>query len=115
MSNFKAEWSGGYPNLCHGEWTITCDGKKLTIPKDRVNEDMGTYITYQTWHFEDWQEVFEPTDGGLYFDEWVMENHSWIDLAFDELETEKTEENYKKLYDAIQSEDFRHGSCGGCI
>ena len=115
VNNFKAEWSGGWPALCFGEWNISYNEKALTIPEENKTQPMNTYNTYQSWHFEDWEEVFESNEGGLYFDEWIMENHSWVDSAFDKLEIEKFEANYKDLYDAIQSEDFRHGSCGGCI
>jgi len=115
MNNFTASWSGSYPSLCFGTWTIEHNNRPLNIPEDKVNSSMNTYISYQSWHFEDGSEVFEPEEDGLNFNEWIMENHSWVDLAFDELEIEKSEANYKDLYDAIQLEDFRSGSCGGCI
>ena len=36
----EAKWSGSYPNLCSGEWTLFIDGKDMSdkIPKDLINE-----------------------------------------------------------------------------
>lgn len=115
MSKFVAEWSGRYPCLCSGAWSIKYQGKDLDIPSDRASESMGTYISYQTWHFEDWNDVWEDEEGGMDYDEWIMENHSWVCDAFNKLAIANTDENYKELYYAIQSSDFRSGSCGGCI
>jgi len=114
-NNFEAKWSGSYPNLCSGRWTITCNGKMLSLPVELETSSMNTYIHYQSWHFEDWQEVFVDEAGGQHFDDWVFENHYWIDKAFDELGIERVEENYQDLYTAIQASDWSGGSCGGCI
>ena len=114
-NKFIVNWSGSYPCLCSGVWSISYAGKSFTIPEDILNESMNTYITYSTWHFEDWSEVFEDACDGLEFDAWIEENSKWVDENFNEFNIEKIESNYRKLYDEIQIHDFRRGSCGGCI
>ena len=111
MAIVKAKWSGSYPCLCSGEWTLNVDGKDVSnkIPKDLRKSSMNTFGTYQSWHFEDWLEVFEDYSDGLDCDEWIDENDYWL--------KEITDNNDTKIliYQAINKEDFRSGSCGGCI
>jgi hypothetical protein len=38
---------------------------------------MGTEGNYSTWHFEDWEEVFEDYDDGDYYEEWIKKNCNW--------------------------------------
>lgn len=80
MKKFEAEWTGSYPNLCSGVWKLYVDGKDKSdlIPEDLRNYPMDTAGMYQTWHFEDWQEVFEDCEDGLECDDWIKENDSWI-------------------------------------
>jgi predicted SAM-dependent methyltransferase len=107
----EAKWSGSYPCLCYGEWTLKVDGKDVSkkIPKDLRKKSMNTFGTYQSWHFENWLEVFEDYTDGLHCEDWIEENDYWLN--------EITTENDVKIliYQAIQSCDFRSGSCGGCI
>ena len=107
----EAKWSGSYPCLCYGKWTLKVNGKDVSsmIPKKLRESSMNTYGTYQTWHFEDWLEVFEDYEDGLDCDDWIMENKSWLDTITTELDTQR------EIYCAISAQDFRSGSCGGCI
>lgn len=102
-----AEWTGEYPCLCCGEWRLTIGGVDWSnaIPIDKRYSHMNTVGTYQEWHFEDWQEVFEDYEDGLEFDEWIAEN-PWVA----ELPAAPQDVFY-----AIQAQDFRPGECGGCI
>ena len=107
-----AKWSGEYPCLCCGEWTLNVDGKDVSdkIPSDLRESSMNTYGTYQSWHFdEDCLEVFEDYDSGLDCKEWIEENDEWLN----EITTDYSVK--EQIFLAIQSEDFRAGSCGGCI
>ena len=63
----EAKWSGSYPCLCYGKWTLKVNGKDVSnmIPKELRESSMNTYGTYQTWHFEDLLEVFEDYEDGL--------------------------------------------------
>ena len=107
----EANWSGSYPCLCFGEWTLKVDGKDVSekIPNDLRESSMNTYGTYQSWHFEDWDVVFEDYEDGLDCEEWIEENDEWLS----EITTDYSIK--EQIFIAIQSKDFRHGSCGGCI
>ena len=115
--NVHVSWSGKYPCLCHGEWTITINKKKLKIPEYHISESMNTYGEYERWYFNDhYDEKWETYTDGLKYPEWIKENE-WL---IDELKRIKINENdiedlTKDIYIKIQFEDFRHDSCGGCI
>jgi hypothetical protein len=105
-----ATWSGRGPCLCSGEWTLTIDGHDYTnmIPKELRNDCMRTAGVYETWYFggdSGWEACWETYDDGMDFSEWEQHN-PWINdiPAPNEL-----------IFEAFQKEDFRQGSCGGCI
>ena len=108
----EAYWDGLYPTLCFGTWTLRVNGKDVSalIPKELRHNEMNTYGTYQSWYFdEDWLEVFEDYEDGLDCDEWVSENKYWLDTITDDTKVQDD------IYYAISENDWRHGSCGGCI
>ena len=107
----EANWSGTYPCLCCGQWTLKVNGEDVSykIPKKLRDSNMGTYGTYQSWHFEDWMEVFDDYEDGLDCEDWIKENKDWLNTITSDYEMQK------EIYDAINAEDFRAGSCGGCI
>jgi hypothetical protein len=115
--NFEVSWSGSYPNLCSGSWTIKVDGVNLPIPNQLIRNHMNTRKTYQTWHFEDWSEVFEDYEDGDEFGSWLANNASWLEIAFIKIgKKEKvTLLDLENLYDMIKEHDWRHNSCGGCV
>lgn len=102
-----AKWSGCWPTLCFGEWTLEVNGVDYThlIPKELRKSSMNTFGTYQSWHFEDWLEVFEDYEDGLYFEEWY-EHNPWVDAI---------PATPIEIYTAFAENDWRAGSCGGCI
>ena len=107
----EAKWSGSYPCLCFGKWTLKVNGEDVSdkIPEDLRDSSMNTYGTYQSWHFEDWIEVFEDYISGLDCEDWIEENKKWLNNITTDLEVQE------EIYYAINSQDFRSGSCGGCI
>ena len=107
----EAKWSGGYPNLCSGEWTLFIDGKDMSdkIPKDLRNEPMNTYGHYNLWHLAYWEVVKNSYVDGFECEDWIKENKEWLD----NITTDKCEQ--EDIYYAFQLNDWRHGSCGGCI
>jgi len=109
--NIEARWSGSYPTLCFGHWTLLIDGEDVSekIPEDLRERSMNTFGIYQDWHFENWMEVFENYADGLLCDEWIEENDYWLKDITDDYSVKE------EIYDAFNSEDFRYGSCGGCI
>lgn len=104
-----AKWTGAYPNLCDGEWVVTVGGEKVELPDEVRTHPMGTRGTHNTWTFgEDWEEVWSQYEDGLDFEPWLQEN-SWVSSL------NLSSEEERALYDAISAEDWRYGSCGGCI
>ena len=114
--NISAKWTGRYPCLCCGHWEIIVDGKYLPIPEEIGENAMKTYGTYQEWHFDEhWSEEFVDYQDGMYETEWIDENKKWIDEALAKINKTFSYRDYSTLYEAIRKEDFRRGSCGGCI
>lgn len=79
--NIEIEWTGKWPCLCYGEWILTIDGedKSSFIPEELRRSDMGAFGTYSSWHFENWNEVFEDYQDGMKCDEWIEHNKYWLD------------------------------------
>lgn len=102
-----AEWTGSFPSLCCGVWKLFINGEdfSLLIPEELRHEEMGTYGTYQSWHFENWSEVFENYEDGLQCEDWIAAN-PWV---------QKLPASPIDVFYAIQAADWRHGECGGCI
>ena len=88
----EAKWSGSYPCLCSGEWTLFIDGKDMSdkIPKELRNESMNTNGVYSSWHFEsDWEIEWNDYEEGLECEEWIKENKEWLDnITTDKCEQE---------------------------
>lgn len=106
----EAMLTGHYPNLCYGEWIITVDGKQVSLPEEIRRCEMDTFGIYQRWNFgPDWEEQWEDYEAGLEFEPWLQKNSWWVSkLGLSDTETQT-------LYEVIREEDWRHGSCGGCI
>ena len=107
-SVFEVKWTGGYPNLCSGEWEISYKGTLVQLPEEIRTSSMDTYGSYSQWHFEDWLEVFESYESGMLYDSWIRKNN-WAEKITE------VEEELQELFNKIQDQDWRHGSCGGCI
>jgi len=117
IKNIDVKWSGSYPNLCSGTWTILIDDMKLPIPEFYENQDMGTPGEYETWEFDDnWSEEFSS-----YFDHGEENKLSWIRYSLECLEEAYSlnfnidEKLINKIESLISDKDWRSGSCGGCI
>lgn len=111
MKNINVSYSGGYPSMCFGEWTITIDSIDLNY-----EESMGTFGSYGSWSFVDWLEEWEYYEDGLHFTEWVEIGRGKEiihDLKSNGIEL--TNEEKLELFEKVQSRDWRHNSCGGCI
>lgn len=112
MKNIEVKWTGSYPCLCHGEWIIIIDGVDFSdcIPDTKKQEPMDTYGEYEEWDFtDDRDDVWDSYEEGLQYEDWILKNHYWVDKIV------TSNEDQKQLFKAIQAEDWRHGSCGGCI
>ncbi len=107
----KAKWTGRGFALCVGEWKLYVDGKDVTdkIPEDLRTEPMNTYKRYGRWYFKDWVEEWESYYDGLKQDEWIESNKYWLDKITKDIDVQR------QIFKAINEEDFRTNSCGGCI
>ena len=115
------EWTGSYPCLCHGKWIIRYKGQELNVPKDKKYDHMNTGKTYldaMTYEYD----YFYPENyhdpeyyDGLEEDEWIQHNIEWIVPMFHEFNITVTAEILSNLYKQINKQDWRSGSCGGCI
>lgn len=107
----EANWSGVYPSVCYGKWTLKVNGRDVSdkIPEDLKEFPMNTRGTYKRWHFENWEEVFEVYEDGLECDAWIAENTYWLATISTDYRVQK------EIYHAINKCDFRGRSCGGCI
>ena len=108
----EAVWNGSYPTLCFGQWALYVNNKDVTmfIPNELTSSPMYTYGTYERWYFDDnWMETFEDYEDGLACDEWIKENKYWLDNITEDYNTQV------EIFKAINEQDWRYGSCGGCI
>ena len=106
-----AKWSGRYPTLCYGEWSISVNGEDVSgfIPEELKTSPMGTEGVYRRWRFKNWEETNEAYVDGFDCPEWINENKYWLDRITTDAKIQE------KIFYAIQQEDFRYGSCGGCV
>lgn len=116
IDGLYVEWTGCYPCLCSGEWIIKYKGQKLNIPEDIKHDHMNTYGQYSRWYFdEEYCEYDEYYYDGLEKNEWIVENYEWVVPMFNEFDIPVTPSLLSNLYHQINEEDWRSGSCGGCI
>lgn len=105
---WQAVWSGCYPCLCEGFWTLLRNGKPIKTDIPFQEGPAGTLGAYWSWHFEDWEEVFEEYEDGLDCDTWCRAHAEWLASI-------APEDEWPQIFAAFRTEDFRPGSCGGCI
>ena len=112
MSNnpFNASWSSKGNTLCLGHWDITYLGLPVVLPIERRDKDMGTNNIYNFMDPED--ELYRE---GLMEDDWIVENIDLLSDVFIEHNIPLEEETMRAFYQAVNKEDWRCGSCGGCI
>lgn len=114
-SKIYVNWSGKYPNLCSGLWTIKIDNMELPIPEIIKSDSMGTRGTYSIQHFEETEYYYEDDA-----DCWKQEDN-WLRYAIQCLEEGYSikfvgdRDLYSEIYSKISECDWRSGSCGGCI
>ena len=108
MNTYTTEWTGAYPNLCSGEWTLFKNGEKVDVEIPFQGCPANTAGEYEEWWFENWNEVFGSYFDGLSCEEWCKENKDYLVKVAPAHE-------WANIYCAFSENDWRHGSCGGCI
>ena len=107
---FKARWSMLGNTLCLGHWEISYLDLPITLPRERRDQDMGTENIYNFIDPED--ELYRE---GLGEDDWIVENIDCLSDLFNEHNIPLEEQTLRAFYRAVNKEDWRCGSCGGCI
>lgn len=107
---FTVRWSMEGNTLCLGHWEIAYLGLPILLPRERRDQDMGTENIYNFIDPED--ELYRE---GLGEDEWLVENMDWLSDLFIAHNIPLEENLMRAFYQAVNKEDWRCGSCGGCI
>jgi hypothetical protein len=111
MTNpFTARWTAKGSSLCLGHWEIFYLGQQLEIDSERNKNDMGTNAIY-SFVFPD-DDIYAE---GLAEDEWIIENKDWLTSLFTTYNIPSDETHLRLFYQAVNRDDWRCGSCGGCI
>ncbi len=71
---------------------------------------MGTWGVYDPI-FDDDPEFSE----GLQEDDWILANIDWLSELFITHHIPIDEQHMRWFYQAVDAEDWRCGSCGGCM
>lgn len=111
-NGWYTNWSGSWPCLCYGEWMLYHNGEKIDVEIPFQGEPADTYGSYSQWSFggeSGWDEEWEFYEDGLGEEAWIEENIEYLKQVTDD------DEQYVYIYEAFQVNDFRIGSCGGCI
>lgn len=119
IKQITVEWSGKYPNHCSGEWNIMIEQFELPIPESYINSNMGTPGEYQSFSFdencsEEWSSYYDSgdNDNRLYF--WIKYSLECLEDAY-ALNFNIDKKLINRIISKISDEDWRGGSCGGCI
>lgn len=107
---FFARWTARGNNLCLGHWEISYQGRPLPLKPARGQNDMGTYGIYSYIYPDD--DTFAE---GLAEDAWIVENAGWLTELFSGHDISPCEEQLRAFYRAVNRQDWRCGSCGGCL
>ena len=107
---FTAKWSAQGHTLCLGQWHISYNGLPVALPKQQAENDMGTLGNF-SYLFPDDDEFIE----GKPLEEWVDDNIDWLMPVFEQHGIPLTPETIEWFYQAVNLQDWRCSSCGGCI
>lgn len=108
MSEYSTVWTGEYPNLCSGRWELYRDGELLDVKIPFQECPAYTFGEYRTWHFVNWIEEEEYYEDGIPCEEWIKQHNDWLSSF-------APEEDFEKIYNAFQANDWRYNSCMGCV
>lgn len=107
---FTARWTMKGSNLCLGRWEIAYLEKPLILPLADKQKDMGTYGIYSYIYPDD--DIFAE---GMHEDDWVIAKNPWLAELFIHNDIPIDEAHFRWFYRAVNAQDWRCGSCGGCI
>lgn len=107
---FKANWSAQGHSLCLGHWTILFEDKPIELPQMQSENHMNTFGNF-SWLDPDDDAFIE----GLAFEDWIEKNADWLNDVFEQYAISFDEQHIQWFYQAVNKQDWRCSSCGGCI
>jgi len=107
---FHASWSEKGNMLCNGHWQISFQGLPFVLPSTRERETMGTWGIY-SFIYDDDPDFAE----GEKEEAWVVNNAEWLVPLFIEQDIPADPQHLSWFYQAVNKDDWRCGSCGGCL
>lgn len=107
---FKATWSAQGHTLCLGRWHICFHDEVLELPAVQAENHMDTRGIY-SWLFPDDEEFTE----GMELAEWIEHQAEWLVPLFERYNIPFDEQHVEWFYLAVNKNDWRCGSCGGCM
>lgn len=110
INPFTATWSAQGHTLCLGQWHITYQDLKVTLPLEIAENDMQTRGNF-SYLFPDEEEFIE----GLTLEEWSEKNIDWLIDVFTQHNIPTDVQHVSWFYQAVNEQDWRCSSCGGCI
>ncbi len=107
---FSARWTAKGNNICLGHWEISYRHHALQLDAERRDNDMGTYGIY-SFIFPD-DEMYAD---GLPENEWIIANLDWLTHLFIAHDIPTDASHMRWFYQAVNRDDWRCGTCGGCL
>ncbi len=106
---FKAKWSSQGHTLCLGHWQITFQGLPIILPTKQAENNMGTYGNFSYFYPDD--DTFIE---GTPFEDWIELNIEWLLNVFERHQIPTEADYFAFFYQAVNTQDWRCSSCGGC-
>ncbi len=107
---FVATWSAKGHTLCLGHWQITFHGLNLVLPEAKAQNHMDTQKIF-SWLFPDDEDYTE----GLALPDWIEQHGDWLMDVFDNHNIPFDQQHIQWFYAAVNENDWRCASCGGCL
>ncbi|TLU66415.1 hypothetical protein FE810_06930 [Thalassotalea litorea] len=107
---FIAKWSADGHTMCLGHWQISYQGLPCTIPAKYAEKDMGTYGNFSYFYPDD-----DAYIEGEPFADWIDSNVDWLMDVFMQHNIPVEVEYFQWFYEAVNLNDWRCSSCGGCM
>ncbi|WP_395344467.1 hypothetical protein PN836_006790 [Ningiella sp. W23] len=107
---FSANWTAKGHTLCLGHWEISYHSLPLCLPSNAKEMHMDTYGIF-SWLFPDDEDCAE----GLPLEQWIEAKSDWLFDVFDQHQIPIDEKHISWFYEAVSKQDWRCGSCGGCL
>ncbi|XOV79868.1 MAG: hypothetical protein ACFHVJ_02665 [Aestuariibacter sp.] len=107
---FTARWTAQGNTLCLGHWEISYQDTPLVLPNKIRENHMNTFGIF-SFLFPDEEDFAE----GWLLEKWIEENFDWLEMLFQQHKVPLDEQHVQWFYESVNQQDWRCGSCGGCL